>query len=64
VGWKGVLLTVFGGALFGTIVFVPITMIRPNKLVPFGVFLAMGAALAFLAGEPIYTWYLGFLRGS
>jgi leader peptidase (prepilin peptidase)/N-methyltransferase len=56
VGWKGVLLTVFGGALFGTVVFVPISL-RTKKLVPFGVFLAAGAALTFVAGDAILAWY-------
>jgi leader peptidase (prepilin peptidase)/N-methyltransferase len=56
VGWKGVLLTVFGGALLGTLVFVPISM-RTKKLVPFGVFLAAGAAATFVAGDAILTWY-------
>jgi leader peptidase (prepilin peptidase)/N-methyltransferase len=56
VGWKGVLLTVFGGALLGTVVFVPISL-RTKKLVPFGVFLATGAALAFVAGDAILAWY-------
>jgi leader peptidase (prepilin peptidase)/N-methyltransferase len=56
VGWKGVLLTVFGGALLGTVVFVPIAM-RTKKLVPFGVFLATGAAVTFVAGDAILAWY-------
>ncbi len=57
VGWKGVLLTVFGGALLGTLVFVPLT-IRRRKLVPFGVFLAAAAGLTFVWGERIIGWYL------
>jgi leader peptidase (prepilin peptidase)/N-methyltransferase len=56
VGWQGVLLTVFGGAVFGTLVFVPISF-RTKKLVPFGIFLAAGAALAFVAGDAIIGWY-------
>jgi leader peptidase (prepilin peptidase)/N-methyltransferase len=56
VGWNGVLLTVFGRALLGTLVFVPISM-RTKKLVPFGVFLAAGAAATFVAGDAILTWY-------
>lgn len=60
-GWKGALLTVFLGALAGTILFVPIAW-KSNKLVPFGLFLALGAALAFYLGDPLLEWYLGFLR--
>jgi leader peptidase (prepilin peptidase)/N-methyltransferase len=61
VGWKGVLLTLFGGALLGTIVFIPLT-IRRKRLVPFGVFLAAAAAITFVLGEAIYGWYETFLR--
>jgi leader peptidase (prepilin peptidase)/N-methyltransferase len=56
VGWKGVLLTIFGGAVLGTVIFVPIAL-RTKRLVPFGVFLSAGAALAFVAGDDIVTWY-------
>jgi leader peptidase (prepilin peptidase)/N-methyltransferase len=62
VGWKGVLLTVFAGALLGLLIFVPLTL-RKKRLVPFGVFLAMGAALTFMFGEAIVAWYTHFLRG-
>jgi leader peptidase (prepilin peptidase) / N-methyltransferase len=58
VGWKGVLLTVFAGALFGSLVYVPLLMLGKRKRhVPFGVFLAMGAATAFVFGPTIYDWY-------
>jgi prepilin signal peptidase PulO-like enzyme (type II secretory pathway) len=56
-----VLLTLFGGALLGTIVFIPLT-IRRKRLVPFGVFLAAAAAITFVLGEAIYGWYETFLR--
>jgi leader peptidase (prepilin peptidase)/N-methyltransferase len=59
VGWKGVLLTVFLGALIGTVVFVPLTM-RKKRLVPFGVFLAVGAAVTFVAQDAILAWYQRF----
>ncbi|HET6362101.1 MAG TPA: prepilin peptidase [Gemmatimonadota bacterium] len=60
-GWKGALLTVFLGALAGTLVFVPLAW-RSDRLVPFGLFLAVGGALAFYLGEPLLEWYMGFLR--
>ncbi len=60
-GWKGALLTVFLGALVGTLVFVPIAW-KSDKLVPFGLFLALGAALAFYLGDPLLEWYMGYLR--
>jgi leader peptidase (prepilin peptidase)/N-methyltransferase len=63
VGWKGVLLTVFGGALLGTLVFVPLTL-RHKKLVPFGVFLAAAAAATWLFGDRIIGWYLAYALGG
>jgi leader peptidase (prepilin peptidase)/N-methyltransferase len=63
VGWKGVLLTVFGGATLGTIVFVPLTL-RKKRLVPFGVFLAIAAASVFVVGDAVAQWYMDFLRAA
>ena len=59
-GWKGVLLTVFAGALLGTLIFVPLSL-KKKRLVPFGVFLALGAAVTFVFGDAIIAWYLHFL---
>lgn len=59
-GWKGALLTIFLGALAGTVIFVPIAW-KSDKLVPFGLFLALGAGLTFYLGAPLLHWYLGFL---
>lgn len=61
VGWQGVLLTVFLGALIGTLVFLPLVFLGKKKLVPFGVFLAMGAVTTFLLGPAIFAWYGRYL---
>jgi leader peptidase (prepilin peptidase) / N-methyltransferase len=58
-GWQGVLLTIFLGALLGSLVFVPVALAGRKKLVPFGVFLAAGAAAAYLVGPALFAWYLG-----
>lgn len=58
VGWRGVLLTLFGGALLGTLVFVPLTL-RRKQLVPFGVFLAVAAGVVFVWGDALWRWYAG-----
>ncbi len=63
VGWKGVLLTIFGGSLLGTLIFVPLSL-KKKKLVPFGVFLAPAAALTFVFGDDLLRWYLGFVIGG
>lgn len=62
VGWQGVLLTVFLGALLGTLVFVPLS-IRHKRLVPFGIFLAAAAAITFVLGDCILNWYKDFVLG-
>jgi leader peptidase (prepilin peptidase) / N-methyltransferase len=64
VGWQGVLLTIFLGALAGTLVFVPLLLMGKKKLVPFGVFLAIGAAIAYEAGPAIIGWYAQYLTGA
>jgi len=63
VGWRGVLLTVFAGAALGSLIFVPLS-IKKKRLVPFGVFLAVGAAVTFLFGDAIIAWYGHFLKGD
>ena len=60
-GWKGVLLTIFLGALLGSLIFVPMHLAGSRRLVPFGVFLALGAAATWLAGPAVYAWYAGTL---
>ena len=61
VGWQGVLLTVFLGALLGTLIFVPIQFFNREKLVPFGIFLALGAAATWIAGSSLLAWYTGYV---
>jgi leader peptidase (prepilin peptidase)/N-methyltransferase len=60
-GWQGVLLTIFLGALAGTAIFLPLALVGRKKLVPFGVFLALGAAVTFLVGPAILVWYRRYL---
>ena len=60
-GWTGVLLTIFLGSLLGTLIFVPLAVIGKKKLVPFGVFLALGAAVSYLWGPAIVSWYKSYL---
>ena len=72
-GWKGVVLTIFLGALAGVIInarealtavrkfiFPPRTPSGEKKHLPFGVFLAMGAALTYVVGPSILSWYRSF----
>jgi leader peptidase (prepilin peptidase)/N-methyltransferase len=62
-GPLGVMLTVFLGALFGSLIFGPISM-KTGKLVPFGIFLALGAAITEPFGAAMIDWYVrSFLGG-
>lgn len=60
-GPVGAMLTIFLGALAGSVIFGPISL-KTGKLVPFGVFLALGAATTFLVGDALVEWYLGSIR--
>jgi leader peptidase (prepilin peptidase)/N-methyltransferase len=57
-GPVGAVLTIFLGALAGSVVFGPISL-KTGKMVPFGVFLALGAAVTFLLGDTLIDWYRG-----
>lgn len=61
VGSQGVVITVFLGALLGTLVFGPVALMRKEKglQLPFGVFLAPAGAIAFVVGDAMWAWYLG-----
>jgi leader peptidase (prepilin peptidase) / N-methyltransferase len=64
VGWQGALLTIFLGALVGSLIFLPLLLAGYKKLVPFGIFLSIGAATAYLVGPALVTWYTGVLTGA
>jgi leader peptidase (prepilin peptidase)/N-methyltransferase len=63
-GWQGVLITIFLGALVGSLVFVPLLLAGQKKLVPFGIFLSIGAAIAYEGGPAIIAWYARYLTGA
>jgi prepilin signal peptidase PulO-like enzyme (type II secretory pathway) len=44
------------------VIFVPLAW-RTGRLVPFGIFLALGAAVTFVAGDALIAWYLAFAFG-
>jgi leader peptidase (prepilin peptidase)/N-methyltransferase len=62
-GPLGALLTLFLGAFVGAVVFGPVALKR-RVLVPFGVFLAVGAALTEAWGHELLAWYLRLVRGA
>ncbi len=61
-GWRGVLLTAFLGSLAGVLIFLPLVALKRRAPVPFGVFLAVGAAVTVVAGPAILGWYAALLK--
>lgn len=61
-GVPGVLLTIFIGALLGSAIFGPISW-KTGKLVPFGIFLSLGGAVAYVWGGDLLGWYLTTVLG-
>jgi len=62
-GVQGVLLTIFLASFLGAVIFGPIS-IKTGKLVPFGIFLATGAAIAYGWGDAMVGWYLNWAFGG
>jgi leader peptidase (prepilin peptidase)/N-methyltransferase len=60
-GWQSVLLTIFIGALSGSIVGLFLILVRGQgrrDQIPFGPFLALGALTSLFWGREILWWYL------
>jgi leader peptidase (prepilin peptidase)/N-methyltransferase len=62
-GVPGVLLTLFLGALLGSVIFGPISW-KTGKLVPFGIFLAVGASVAYGWEDQLIAWYANNFLGA
>lgn len=61
-GWKALLVALFAAVVLGGLS--AVALLASGKLarrdaIPFGPFLAVGGALALLAGDAIVAWYLG-----
>lgn len=60
-GWRNVLLTIFFGALSGSLVGIFLMVFRGKgrkHKIPFGPFLALGSILSLFWGKDIIEWYL------
>src|SRR5690349_1416550 len=65
-GWRLTILTIFVGVFSGSIIGI-VLMVRSGQrnmqmLLPFGVFLGLGAVAALLFGAPLVEWYAGQFR--
>ncbi len=66
-GWKAVLPVIFFGSVVGTIVGVPLMLLKKadGKLaIPFGPVLSLGALVYLLWGPPLVRWYLSLLHAG
>ena len=61
-GSLDVAISVFFGSVFALIVFGPISYFT-KRLIPLGIFLAAGAALAYGWGDALWEWYSTALLG-
>jgi leader peptidase (prepilin peptidase)/N-methyltransferase len=62
-GWKAVLVTLVLSSFSGAIIGVILLRVQGRDMkfaLPFGTFLAIGALIAMLAGDPLVAWYAGF----
>jgi leader peptidase (prepilin peptidase)/N-methyltransferase len=63
-GWKLMLVTLMMASFSGSIIGLTLIALRRGDMkyaLPFGTFLALGAALAATVGSRLLDWYLGFL---
>lgn len=62
-GWPLTVLTIFLGVLTGSVIGVALMLRRGERdmrmLLPFGIFLGLGAIISLLTGAAIVNWYLG-----
>jgi leader peptidase (prepilin peptidase)/N-methyltransferase len=60
-GWRVLLVALFASFLLGAIGGAAYMVLGGReKTVPFGPFLAAGALIALVAGQDIWSWYMGF----
>lgn len=65
-GWRLTILTIFAGVLTGSVIGIVLMAKQGQRnmqmLLPFGVFLGLGAIAALLFGAPLVEWYAGQFR--
>ncbi len=65
-GWRLTILTIFVGVLTGSVIGIMLMARKGERnmqmLLPFGVFLGLGAIAALLFGAPLVEWYAGQFR--
>jgi leader peptidase (prepilin peptidase)/N-methyltransferase len=65
-GWKGILFTLFAASIIGSVVAVLMILVKRREWaarIPFGPYLALGAALWVFIGPAFLSWYLALSSG-
>jgi leader peptidase (prepilin peptidase)/N-methyltransferase len=66
-GWQAVLFTICSASIIGCVAAIGGLFMARDKAgsrVPFGPFLALGAAIWIFYGEKIWNWYFGMFQGN
>jgi leader peptidase (prepilin peptidase)/N-methyltransferase len=65
-GWRLTIVTIFVGVLTGSLAGIAVMLRRGQRnlqlMLPFGIFLGIGAVVSLLAGTLLITWYLSQFR--
>ena len=65
-GWRLTIVTIFVGVLSGSLAGIAVMLRRGERdlqlMLPFGIFLGIGAMVSFLTGAVLITWYLSQFR--
>lgn len=67
IGWKGVLFTLFASSVVGSLVGVAVLLAsrgRESARIPYGPFLALGAAIWLFGGQLLTDWYFNRVWGG
>jgi leader peptidase (prepilin peptidase) / N-methyltransferase len=62
-GWRLMLVTLVLSSLLGSVVGLGLIAVKKGDMkyaLPFGTFLAIGAAVAAVSGDTLLAWYLSF----
>ncbi|MBA3710325.1 MAG: prepilin peptidase [Planctomycetes bacterium] len=62
-GPVGVLYAFFAAAIVGTVVGIPMRLFHSKREIPFGPYLAIGAAIVLIWGVPLHHWLVGLVFG-
>ena len=60
-GWQQVLLAFFIAPVLGSLVGIPLRLLRRQELIPYGPFLSVAAVIALGWGQTLIAWYKGCL---